>query len=46
MGLGVAASGGRKTGRWLGRGDGSMGLGTVRVEEERIKSKGERVRLK
>ena len=46
LGLGAVASGGRKMGQRLGKGDGGMGLGSARVEEERKKSEGERVRLK
>ena len=30
---------------WLDKGDGGMGLGLARMEEERKKIKGERVRL-
>ena len=46
LGLEAVANGGRKMGQQLGKGDGGMGLGSARVEEERKKSEGERVRLK
>ena len=42
VGLGAAVSGGRKMGQQLGKGDGGMGLGSVRVRkrEKNLKGRG------